>query len=33
MAQEQKYLRSNCNILGLAAIVVVFANEARFTQI
>ena len=24
---------SNCNILGLAATVVLFANEARFTQI
>ena len=24
---------SNCNILGLAATVALFANEARFTQI
>ena len=30
----QFYLQSsNCNILGLAATVAFFANEARFTQV
>ena len=33
MAENISLQSSNCNILGLAATVVLFANEARFTQI
>ena len=33
LAEKISLQSSNCNILGLAATVVVLANEARFTQI
>ena len=33
LAENTSLQSSNCNILGLAATVVFFANEARFTQI
>ena len=33
VAENISLLSSNCNILGLAATVAFFANEARFTQI
>ena len=33
LAEKISIQSSNCNILGLAAIVAFFANKARFTQI
>ena len=33
LAENISLQSSNCNILGLAATVAYFANEARFTQI
>ena len=33
LAENTSLQSSNCNILGLAATVAFFANEARFTQI
>ena len=33
LAEKISLQRSNCNILGLAATVAFFTNEARFTQI
>ena len=33
LAENISLQSSNCNILGLAATVVFFANEVRFTQI